>query len=160
VRASGAMELSQVGQLVGAFIGGGITRSLIDYLLKERGARRAGLRPKDLERIEAVREYVRAIDDARRIPLDRRDETPRDTIDRLGQMAVVRDNGSTQEVVFQLDDRRLTRVWNRFEDAGWRALGALHQRNVLFTDALEAERQLVKLCRKLREQLNRLERRR
>lgn len=152
------MELREVGQVVVTLLGLGVTGVVADYILKDRGARRAALRPRDMERIEVVRGYVRAIEDARRIPVNRRDETFRDLFGRFRGMAVVRDRDSTRQVVLQLADRRLTRTWSRFADEGWKAIARLQDRNVAFVDAVEADRLLVELCGQLRARLDRLER--
>ena len=52
------MELAHAGQLAGAFLGGGLAKSIVDQVLGDRMSRRTEMRPVDHERIAIVRKGV------------------------------------------------------------------------------------------------------
>jgi hypothetical protein len=156
----GRMEPAQAGRLVVAFLGGSFSTAILNHLLTDRGARRTQLRPKDMERIAVVRTYVDAIGDARRITFTHRDETWKEMIERMRNMDAVRLRKSTNDAVVTLADRKLSKIWNRYEDDGWKSIGMLHDGKTLVHDGLKADKLLRNISVELQQRLNKLERRR
>ena len=55
------MEAPDIARYVGVFLGGGLAKTLVDHLLADRRERRSGLRPRDRERIEAIRSMTETL---------------------------------------------------------------------------------------------------
>lgn len=55
------MEQGEVIRLVAAFVGGGIGKTVLDHFLNDWTARRSAVRPKDMGRIETLRQQANAL---------------------------------------------------------------------------------------------------
>lgn len=102
------MELAEVGQLVGAFLGGGLAKSVLDYVLADRAARRKELRPVDRERVVEARRLCKQLQQEAydyAFDIKRQETTPLDRVDL---------EKSVDELILELDDLRLRAYWANF----------------------------------------------
>ena len=108
------MEVADVLRYLGVFLGGGVsggvvTAKLLDHWLADRKDRRAGLRPKDQERVKAARllsEQLWLWTIESHLNVAKRSEP--DWREVWEQYRFV------LRSVDELDDRRLTKAWGRF----------------------------------------------
>lgn len=103
------MELAQVGQLVGAFLGGGLTAQLATYLLDGRRKRQDELRKLAMERIALMRELLSSV-----VTYSNDDDPDRSDSAFYEAMQL----GDT--TVLELDDEPLHSHWSSFTDEVYR----------------------------------------
>ena len=140
------MDLSEAAQLGGAFLGGGLAKTVLDHLLADRAARRSSLRPVDRERINVVRSATWAMLHQRLVP-DHADFSPDDAFQLLPALR-------------GLGDRRLNRRFNRLS---LRADATPHAQPDFDMERRLDRREygsLWKACERVMKRLNRLERHR
>jgi hypothetical protein len=148
------MELAQAGQLLGAFLGGGIGGAYLDHRWANRNARMAELRPIDRDRINVVRErsrlvYGGAVSEALRLAFH--PDAPAEGEYRLfnwDEIAPV----ATQE----LADDHLHRLWRAFQ--GKAAVFPLEYRDAIGDGRQDLWSELRKSHSLVLRRLNELER--
>lgn len=141
------MELAQAGQLAAAFLGGGMAKSLVDYLLNDRASRRTHTRPVDHERISILRQGI--YDEYAKRTLADHDCPPESDGHR-------KMNHITMPALDALNDRTLLRRWTVFME---RALIVPHAKPEFNITQRIGERNFRRFIRVLN-RLNYLERRR
>lgn len=154
------VDVPEAGRLIMAFVGGTLAKPVLDHLLSDRIARRTLQRPKDMERIEAVRKYVTAIDESTWFTMHQADETRESIEERLRDSDVIRLRGQTESMIRQLADRRLTTLWCTFKDEGLRYVAAIADPRVAASVAIQGADRLSEFSTLFTRRLNKLERRR
>lgn len=139
------MELAQ---LIGAFVGGGVfggaAKTLFDYLSKDRLERRLAMRPRDLGRIDRVRELCHQLKP-----------------DQNHYSEYSYDSGLGSEcgqLVFALADGELQRYWEKFY--GHALLFKYHYHKAEYSERASLQDEIVRSYANLMRRLNELERKR